>query len=822
MSGECILVIDDSKEIVKHLTERVLPNFGYVTLHASDGKSGLALIREKKPDLVMLDYNLPEMTGIDVLREMAQSGLNTPVVLMTGYGSELSAIEAFRLGAKDYLIKPFTVDEILETIDRALVETRLLHDKAELAEQLRRTKLELSRQSQEMDTLFSIGKALTSLLDVTKVMQRVQEAGRYLTNSDACAVWLANESGTALHTYGVEGNVVAQELPVEGSQIGEVLRTGRPFRQSYIGKKGGTDTTPEPQAILCVPLSLRGITLGVLEVQNIHNRRAFSRRDEFLLSFLADYAAIALENARVFQAADRALMAGMEELNTLIEITRTITSTLDLNEVIRLTIQQVHASWHIEASSLWLLDEQRQVLRVLANVGTPYELLSQFEVPVGKGFVGYAAQTGKWACTNKVAGHPLHYREVDEFTHFETRTLLCVPLLFGGRVIGVLQLLNKQDGDFDDQDVEKALSIAAAVAIAMTNAMLFEEAETRKHRLSAVLDHTDMPILIADKQDRVVMLNQQAQKQLLLTDGVLGQPVTEVMRLPALAQVVKKVAAPNTNPLQDVVAEGGGWRVRVVAIPEYGRLYTFYDKTKTHELNRAKDNFIATISHDMRAPLNSIMGLISSIEDVGPLNDQQRRFVESIQKSTRFMIEMVNGLLELAKVDTLQQTFQPCSPELICQHVLHELGESAAQKQITLHLQAIPPVGKLIGDATQLKSAVSNLVDNAIQYSPPGSTVQIQITQQNEQIVIQVKDEGPGIAAKDLPHIFEKFYRGSNSMNNSEGIGLGLALVQSIARAHGGDVWVESQPGLGSTFFLGLPTSRFLQEIKMGETSPIS
>ncbi len=819
MSGECILVIDDSREIVKHLTERVLPNFGYATLHASDGKSGLALIREKKPDLVMLDYNLPEMTGIDVLREMAQSGLNTPVVLMTGYGSELSAIEAFRLGAKDYLIKPFTVDEILETIDRALLETRLLHDKAELAEQLRRTKLELSRQSQEMDTLFSIGKALTSLLDVSKVMQRVQEAGRYLTNSDACAVWLANESNTVLHTYGSEGNVVAQELPVEGSQIGEVLRTGRPFRHTYLGKRGGTTET---QATLCVPLRLRGITLGVLEVQNIHNRRAFSRHDEFLLSFLADYAAIALENARVFQAADKALMAGMEELNTLIEITRTITSTLDLSEVIRLTIQQVHASWHIEASSLWLLDDQRQVLRVLANVGTPYELLSQFEVPVGKGFVGYVAQTGKWACTNKVAGHPLHYREVDEFTHFETRTLLCVPLMFGGRVIGALQLLNKQDGDFDDQDVEKALSIAAAVAIAMTNAMLFEEAETRKHRLSAVLDHTDMPILIADKQDRVVMLNQQAQKQLLLTDAVLGQPVTEVMRLPALGEVVKKVAASNTNPLQDVVAEGGGWRVRVVAIPEYGRLYTFYDKAKTQELNRAKDTFIATISHDMRAPLNSIMGLISSLEDMGPLNDQQRCFVKSIQKSTRFMMEMVNGLLELAKVDTLQQTFQPCNPALICQQVLHELKESAEQKQITLHLQTNPPLAKIIGDATQLKSAVSNLVDNAIQYSPSGSTVQIQITQQDEQIVIQVKDQGPGISAKDLPHIFEKFYRGSNSVNNSEGIGLGLALVQSIARAHGGDVWVESQPGSGSTFFLGLPTSRFLQETKMGELSPIS
>ena len=177
MSGEFILIIDDSREIVKHLTESVLPTFGYHTMHAYDGKSGLEIIREKGPDLVMLDFNLPEMTGLDVLQQMAQESLKTPVVLMTGYGSELSAIEAFRLGAKDYLIKPFTVDEIVETIDRALVETRLLHDKAELAEEIRRLKVEMSRQNNEMRTLSNIGKAITSLLSVDELLQRVLETG---------------------------------------------------------------------------------------------------------------------------------------------------------------------------------------------------------------------------------------------------------------------------------------------------------------------------------------------------------------------------------------------------------------------------------------------------------------------------------------------------------------------------------------------------------------------------------------------------------------------------------------------------------------------
>lgn len=489
MSGECILVIDDSKEIIKHLTEHVLPTFGYKTVYAYDGRSGLKLIHENQPDLVMLDYNLPEMTGIDVLQQMAQESINTPVVLMTGYGSELSAIEAFRLGAKDYLIKPFTVDEIVETIDRALVETRLLHDKQELAEQLRRMKVELSRQNQEMNTLFNIGKAITSLLSVDKVLERVLEAAKYLTDAEESTIWLQDASGTQLQTY--EKRDEPSKEPIEplldDSYLTQVMRNGRPIRQSVSTGNGIKIKTDHfARAILYVPLKLRGMTVGVLGVSNLNAYRSFSKRDEFLLSFLADYAAIALENARVFQAADQALATRLDELNTLIDITRTITSSLNLDDVVRVTVQQVHASWHIEACSLWLLDDHHQALRVLTNVGTPADILTKMEVPLGEGFVGHVAKTSKWIYTNDVATHPLHYRDVDYKTGFTTRSLLCVPLVYHGKVIGAMQFLNKLDGDFDDQDVERALSIAAAVAIAATNALLFHEAETRQQPFLAI------------------------------------------------------------------------------------------------------------------------------------------------------------------------------------------------------------------------------------------------------------------------------------------------------------------------------------------------
>ncbi len=814
MGGEVILVVDDSREIVKHLTEHLLPIYGYRTLHAFDGQAGLNLIREEKPDLVMLDYNLPEMTGIDVLREMVQESINIPVVLMTGYGSEVSSIEAFRLGAKDYLIKPFTIDEIIETIDRALLEIRLLHDKEELAEELRRTKVEMSRLTHEMNMLASIGKAITSLLSVDKVLERVLETASYLTNAEVSTIWMPDDSGIYLQAYGKneesDGEIPFFRISMANSQAGDVMRTGQPYRESKFFDEGvRIDNGYYARSVLYVPLKLRGVTLGVLNVCNLVALTSFSKRDEFLLSFLADYAAIALENARVFQAADQALAARLEELNTLIQITRTITSSLDLENVVRLTIQQVHNSWNIEASSLWWLDETKQSLKVLANVGTPADVLNQVAVPLGEGFVGHVAKTGKWIYTNDVASHPLHFREVDDKTGFKTRVLLCVPLLFRGKVVGAMQLLNKLDGNFDDQDIERALSIAAAVAIAVTNALMFKEAESQKQHLETTLEHSNNPLLIIDADYNLLLLNQEARTRLNLTPETIGKPVIDVIQIADLVRILtEQIDLVQQDAKELVLADGSVWLPRVAPVPGHGRILILQDIMHLKELEREKELFVTSVSHDMRTPLNSINKLTSSLTEVGSLNQEQEQLTQRILNATDHMMDLVNGLLELAKVTISKPgEHKPCDVLKILTEVINDLQGEALAKQVDIVLETGEVEGIVEGDPQQLRRAICNLVDNAIKYSPKTENIHVVASLEAESVLIKIKDRGAIIDDTDLPRVFDKFYRGQDSERFS-GSSLDLALVQSIAKAHKGKVWAERRNGTGSTFYLRLPTMK--------------
>jgi two-component system NtrC family sensor kinase len=307
MANERVLIIDDSVQNVDFLTGYVLEPNGYQVLVARDGEQGLNMALEQRPDLILLDLKMPRMTGLEVLDALNAQQVNIPVIVMTFHGSETMAVEAFRKGSKDYILKPFEISEILNAMGRALTEVRLRKERDELTQRLLASNRQLEQRLKELSTLFGIGKSVTSLLDQDKLLSRLVEAAIYLTNAEEGALLLVDNKTDELYMVaarGIDERLVRSfRVRVNDSLAGEVITTGQPVILA------GEDFTEinasyRVRSLMYVPLKVKGRVSGVLSVDNRYQERDFTNHDLRLLSTLADYAAITLENARLFNQAE--------------------------------------------------------------------------------------------------------------------------------------------------------------------------------------------------------------------------------------------------------------------------------------------------------------------------------------------------------------------------------------------------------------------------------------------------------------------------------------------------------------------------------------
>jgi len=231
------------------------------------------------------------------------------------------------------------------------------------------------------------------------------------------------------------------------------------------------------------------------------------------------------------------------------------------------------------------------------------------------------------------------------------------------------------------------------------------------------------------------------------------------------------------------------------------------DISHLKRLDQMKSEFVSTVSHDLRSPLTTIKGFVDLMSVAGPLNEQQRDFVSRIQKGVTTITELINDLLDIGRIEAeVNLNMEVCALDEIIAQSVDELRSQAESKQQTLVMTLPPHVPPVWGNPLRLRQVVDNLVNNAIKYTPEEGKITVWVEDYDSQIALHVSDTGFGIPHADQPYIFDKFYRVQNEETEGiTGTGLGLAIVKSIVEKHNGRVWVESEPGHGSTFTMLLP-----------------
>ncbi len=304
------LVIDDSKQVRDFVIEYVLKPHGFKVDYATDGLAGLNKALDTAPDLILMDYEMPKMTGLEVLRSLrTEHEVKTPVILMTSHGSEQVAVEVFRLGVHDYIMKPFDPKDMLESIEQALSVTRLQREKEALTERVLNANGQLRQHLEELNTLYEVGKSITALIQPNKLLERIVDAVLVITRCEECSLVLVDSS-----TGKVKGQFRKKRDPKKVKYRRQTRLLSDP------GNLSTSDGKPPKikETVIEVPLQIGQDVFGTL---SIHKRIAgeFTRHDDRLLRMLADYAAIAIQNMQLVHQIQRTKEREKQQIRGLFE-----------------------------------------------------------------------------------------------------------------------------------------------------------------------------------------------------------------------------------------------------------------------------------------------------------------------------------------------------------------------------------------------------------------------------------------------------------------------------------------------------------------------
>jgi len=512
VAGEKILIIEDEPDIA-HLMETMMREKGYQTYLAYDGIEGLNAALREQPDLILLDLRLPEMDGMDVLRDLNSQQVNIPVVVVTAWGTKKLIIQALRLGVKDYITKPFTMQDLVEAAQRALTEERLRRERDELTAQLQISNQELKQGMEQLEALYEVGQGLASILDLDELLNVIlQETTHVLGISVASILLLDKDSGDLVFRSGTgeeAAMLVGQRLAAGQGIAGWVAEHGKPILVHDVRSDSRHSSTFDEltgfvtASIASVPLMVKGRVIGVVEALN-KPVPGFTENDLAMLRSLAASAAVSIENAQLFKETRRLhrqselqltqMTQAYNEIQALQETTGALLSSLDLQEVLDQIVNSVVSGLGYKGAMLAEYDEGNNSLPVRAVAVDP-ALLDAGAIKAGEELAGLqvlgeevtmdqtenlavrAALEGKIQVTHCFYDlvRPRVTSEVANAVQevIGARAIATIPLLAKGRLVGNMFAGSSED-EISETDLDSLRTLANQAALAIENARLYQ------------------------------------------------------------------------------------------------------------------------------------------------------------------------------------------------------------------------------------------------------------------------------------------------------------------------------------------------------------
>mgnify|MGYP005836731617 CR=1 FL=1 len=717
---------------------------------------------------------------------------------------------------------------------------------------------ESQQNLRESLTLRHVSATIASSLEVNDILSTVTDELAHAFDYPFVRIYLVANGNLQLVAQSGEGEPTTTERIMPAGLLEQVMTDQHARLLSDVSETpdaplASTDITSQ----ICVPLIVERETLGVIDVESTA-RRPLTEKDLVLLKTIGQQVSVALERARLFEQLTRNaqelelrviqrtidLETERDRVETLLRITTELSASLDLDRVLTKALTLVKDSIDASQGSLFLIDSASDRIIYRAALGSP-KPLPPGGVPVpfqrGEGLIG-------WVLEKRL---PTIIGNLDEderwirrpFSHVH-KSAMAVPLKASEDLLGALIFYSDDYNAFNQSQLNLVTAAASQVAAAISNAELYRLIRDQAERLGsmlrtnqievsknrAILESVADGVLVADENGIAIVFNRAAEEILGLNrDTVIGRPTSEFLSFYGQAgqswlhAINRWQQAPEDVKTLEVLAERllleDNRIVSVLLSPVFngdefiGSVSLFRDITREVEVDRLKTEFVTTVSHELRTPMTSIKGFtdLLLLGAAGPISDPQREFITKIKSNADRLKLLVEDLLDISKIEAgkIELRFEPLDLttvlRTVANHVEGRIHNEGKALQLVVHMPDTLPLVR--ADHSRITQVITNLTDNAYNYTPAGGTITLEASAQDDGVQINVIDTGIGLSPEAKRRVFERFFRDENPfVMATAGTGLGLNIVLRLVEMHGGRIWADS-PGedQGSTFSVWLP-----------------
>lgn len=503
-----------------------------------------------------------------------------------------------------------------------------------------------------------------------------------------------------------------------------------------------------------------------------------------------------------------------QTLELLLEVGRLLSSKLELSDLLTSVLELSTRVVDAESASLLLLDEKTQELYFDVALGLGPEA-AKVRLPLGSGIAGSVAKSRAPEIINAVRQDARWSPAMDAHSGFVTRSILAVPMMIKGHLVGVLEAINKNGGDFTEADLRAFEAFASQAVVAIDNARLFSSLKEERFKLATVFAQMTDGAALTDPSGKVVLANEAAAKLLGtelkdLASGLKGMVVTPSIKELLSGEAAALDFAAVRNEPTILVLEG-----RVTRAPlgdSDGRLFVFRDRTEAFRQEKLKRTFLSLISHKLRTPLAAVTGFADIlVDELTPDTDpMMAKAIRTIRAQGGKLSELVDKLLSYTTIESpdVMITLEPFALDEAVKEALESLKEKLDERGAKV--DAPPSALIVIGDKRLITESLKNLIDNAVKFNlKAGPAAVVRAQAEGDWAAITVADTGPGVPPEDLEKVFSRFHQVEKDFTGQQdGMGLGLAFVRKVAELHGGGAVLRSTLGTGSTVTLTLPRKR--------------